>query len=175
MANDIHVTRDPDATLAGAPRVTQGTPIPPAAPVAPVADTGAAEPSLGQLFKELAQESSMLIRQEVALAKTEISKSVSKAATDAVSLVVWGAVAAVGALVLVACLVLALGDLLDNYWLSALIVGGLFVIVGGALAMGALKKLKSVSLAPETTIQTLKEDKQWAQAEAQHVKRELTR
>lgn len=172
MANDIHITRDPDATLAGEPRVTQGTPIPPAAPAA---DTGAPEPSLGQLFKELAQESSTLIRQEVALAKTEMRQTFSEAAKDAVGVAVWGAVAAIGGLVLVACLVIALGDLLDNYWLSALIVGGLFVIVGGAMAMSNIKKLKNLNYAPENTIATLKEDKQWAQAEAQHVKRDLTR
>lgn len=160
MAEEIRVTPDPDATVA----------VPPRNRTARLE----AEPSLGELFKQLAQDSSTLIKQEVALAKTELTNSLGKAATDATMLTVWGAVAMVGALVLVACLVVFVGDMIDNYWLSALIVGLLFVIVGGALAMSYLNKLKHVEMKPDATIQTLKEDKQWAQAEVQQVKRDLT-
>jgi hypothetical protein len=69
--------------------------------------------------------------------------------------------------------VLALGDLLDNYWLGALIFGVLFVVIGGVLAKNNLAKLKKDSLGPEQTIQTLKEDKQWLQSEMQQAKKEL--
>lgn len=134
----------------------------------------AAEPSLGDLFRQLAQDSSTLIRQEITLAKTELSQSVSKATTDAVMIAVWGAVALVGSLVLVTFLVLLLGDILDNYWLSALIVGGLFTLAGGLLAKSYAKKLKNIDYKPEATIQTLKQDKAWVQSEVQSLKRDLT-
>jgi uncharacterized protein (DUF58 family) len=79
----------------------------------------------------------------------------------------------VGGLVLVAFLVILLGSVLGNYWLSALIVGGLFVLVGGVLIMTNLKKLKKEEVAPTRTIETLKEDKQWLQSEITQAKREL--
>jgi hypothetical protein len=159
---DIHVSHEGATTAPPAPaeRMPQAM--------------GAAEPSLGELFRQLADESSTLIKQEIALAKKEIGESASRAASDATWIAVWGAIALVGGLVLIAFLVLLIGDLLDNYWLSALIVGAAFVLVGGLAAMSYVKKLKSVRLAPETTIQTLKQDKTWAQAEVQSVKRDLT-
>jgi hypothetical protein len=160
MAEEIRVTPDPDATVAAPPRNRTAA--------------VEAEPSLGELFKQLAQDSSTLIKQEVALAKTELTSSLSRAAVDATMLTIWGGVAMVGALVLVAFLVVGLGDLIDSYWLSALIVGLLFMIVGGALAVSYLNKLKHMEMKPDATIQTLKEDKQWAQAEVQQVKRDLT-
>lgn len=163
-ANDIEVQRKPDAPMAApaGSRMHQSM------------AAGEVEPSLGELFKELAEESSLLIRQEVALAKTEIRESASKAATDAISLAIWGAIAAVGGLVLVAFLVIGLGALIGSYWLSALIVGAVFLIVGGLAAMGYAKKLKSIDFAPDTTLETLKRDKSWAQSEARDVKRDLT-
>lgn len=160
MAEEIRVTPEPDATVVVPPRTrTVG---------------GEAEPSLGDLFKQLANDSTTLIKQEVALAKAELSNSLGRATSDAVWIAVGGGVAMVGALVLVACLVVGLGQLIGSYWLSALIVGLLFVIIGGALAMSYLNKLKQVEMKPDATIQTLKEDKQWAQAEVQQVKRDFT-
>jgi hypothetical protein len=158
---DIHVS--PEGTTTASPRLAERIPPP-----------AAEEPSLGELFRQLADESTVLIKQEIALAKKEIGQSASRAAADATWIAVWGAIALVGGLVLIAFLVLLLGDLLNNYWLSALIVGAVFVLVGGMAALSYVKKLKSVSLAPETTIQTLKQDKTWAQAEVQSVKRDLT-
>ena len=129
--------------------------------------------SLGSLFSQLANDSTTLIRQEIALAKAEVRQSVRETANGAAKLGIAAALATVGALVLTAFLVLLLGDLLDNYWLSALIVGMAFLIVGGLLAMTGMRKLKGVQLAPETTLATLKEDKAWAQSELQQMKRDL--
>lgn len=134
----------------------------------------AAEPALGDLFRQLAQDSGTLVRQEMALAKAEIKENVRSAAKDAVMIAAGGAVVMVGALVLVAFLVLLVGDAVDQYWLGALIVGVLFVAVGGFLAKRGLSRLQNDSLAPDQTIQTLKEDKQWLQSEMQQAKRDLT-
>lgn len=133
----------------------------------------AAEPQLGDLFRQLAQDSATLVRQEMALAKVELRENVKSVARDTAKIAVGAVVAAVGALVLVLFLVLLLGDALGKYWLGALIVGVLFVAIGGFLAMGAMKRLKKDSITPDQTLQTLKEDKQWLQNEMTQVRRDL--
>jgi len=132
------------------------------------------EAPLGDLFRQLAQDSATLVRQEVALAKAEIRENVKTVARNATMIAVGGVLALLGLLVLVAFLVIALGDALWNeYWLGALIVGALFLIIGGIMAKKALGNLKQESLAPEQTIATLKEDKQWLQSEMSSVRRDL--
>lgn len=144
-----------------------------AAPARPLngPTTPAAEPALGDLFKQLAQDSAVLVRQEIALAKAEMRANLRSTARDAAMAAAGGAMAAVGGLVLIAFLVMLVGDAVDEYWLGALIVGGLFTLVGGILAKKALNNLKHDSLTPEQTLTTLKEDGQWVQSEIQAVKR----
>lgn len=151
-------------------------PAPPAAPLNGPAGgpRPGVEPSLGELFKQLANESTTLIKQEMALAKLEMRQNMSTVAKDAALLAVGAGVLLVGALVLTAFLVVLLGDMLDNYWLGALIVGVLYAVIGGLMVVQGKNKLKNDDMRPEATLQTLREDKQWAQAEIQQVKRELT-
>ena len=137
------------------------------------ATSGDNEPALGDLFRQLAQDSATLVRQEMALAKAELRENVKSVARDTAKIAVGAVLAAVGALVMVAFLVLLLGDALGEYWAGALIVGVLFVAIGAFLAMGAMKRLKKDTLAPEQTLQTLKEDKQWLQSETKRVRRDL--
>ena len=137
------------------------------------APAGGTEPALGDLFRQLAQDSAILVRQEVALAKAELSENVKSVARDAAKIAVGAVVAAVGALVMVAFLVLLLGDVVGKYWAGALIVGVLFVAIGAFLVMNAMKRLKQDSITPEQTLQTLKEDKQWLQSETSRVRRDL--
>ena len=131
------------------------------------------EPSLGELFKQLAQDSATLVKQEVALAKVEMRENLKSATKDAAMIAVGGGLLLVGLLVLTAFLVAALGDLLDSYWLGALIVGLVFAVVGGLLAKKNLDRLKHDVHGPDQTIQTLKEDKRWLQSEIQQAKKEL--
>jgi uncharacterized membrane protein YqjE len=132
-----------------------------------------AEPQLGDLFRQLAQDSATLVRQEMALAKAELRDNVKSVARDTAKIAVGAVLAAVGALVLVLFLVLLLGSALNHYWLGALIVGVLFVAIGGFLAMNAMKRLKQDTITPDQTLQTLKEDKQWLQSEMKQVRRDL--
>jgi uncharacterized membrane protein YqjE len=134
---------------------------------------GRTEPALGDLFRQLAQDSATLVRQEMTLAKAELKNNVRSVARDAAMVAVGGVLALVGVIVLIAFLVVAVGDALDNYWLGALIVGVLFLLVGGLLAMSNLKKLKHEEVAPTRTLETLKEDKQWLQSEIKQARREL--
>jgi uncharacterized membrane protein YqjE len=137
------------------------------------ADRAASEAGLADLLRQLAQDSAMLVRQEVTLAKAELQQNLKSAVRDATMVAVGGGVALVGALVMVLFLVLAVGDAVNEYWLGALIVGAILLLAGGLLAKGSLRKLKSGGIAPERTLETLKEDKQWAQNEIRQVRRDL--
>ena len=117
--------------------------------------------SLGELFSELAQETSTLVRQEVNLAKVEISDKASRAGKQVGVLAAGGAVAYAGLLAILAALI----TLLDNVmplWLSALLVGIVVAVVGYLLVRRALDALKREDFAPRETMETLKEDQQWA-------------
>jgi membrane protein len=130
--------------------------------------------SLGSLFRDLSADASVLIRQEVALAKTEMRRNVGALARDVGSMAMWGVVAALGGLVMVAFLVAGLGDLLDNYWLAALIVALLFIAVGAFMALRSLRHLRTVQMKPQETVATLRDTQAWAQGEAAELRAALS-
>jgi hypothetical protein len=117
--------------------------------------------SLGELFSELAQETTTLVRQEVNLAKTEMSEKASRVGKDVGFLAAGGAVAYAGLLAIIAGVIFLLG-LVIPLWLSALLVGLVVAGVGYFLVRKGLDALKQEDLAPRETIETLKEDKEWA-------------
>lgn len=123
------------------------------------------ERSLGELFSDLARETSTLVRQEVELAKTEMTQKATKVGKDIGFLVVGGAVAYAGFLALVAAVAIGLGQLGMPWWLATLLVALLVGGVGALLVMKGLNALKQASLAPERTMATLKEDVEWAKAQ----------
>ena len=116
--------------------------------------------SLGELFSELAQETSTLVRQEVALAKTEMGEKASRVGKDVGFLAAGGAVAYAGLLAILAAVIVVLDTFLP-LWLAALLVGLVVVGVGYFLVKKGLDALKSEDVAPRQTIETLKEDGQW--------------
>lgn len=119
--------------------------------------------SIGELFGQLSQDMTLLFRQELQLARAEMSEKISQVTSNLVSVVAGGFVAYVGALALVAALILGLHDVLGiSPWVSALIVGGIFAVAGYVLLNRGLKELKRVDLAPRRTVETLKDDVQWA-------------
>lgn len=118
------------------------------------------ERSIGDLFAELATETSTLVRQEVQLAKTELTQKVTSAGKDAGMIGAGGALAYAGLLALIAAVIIGLGQLIPM-WLSALVVGLVVVGIGYMLIQSGLKALKSIDPAPRETIETLKEDKEW--------------
>lgn len=117
--------------------------------------------SLGELFAELAQETSTLVRQEVNLAKTEVSQKASRAGKHIGTLAAGGAVAYAGLLAILAGVIVLLDDVMP-LWLSAILVGLVVALVGYFLVRRGLDALKREDLAPRQTIETLKEDQQWA-------------
>ena len=117
--------------------------------------------SLGELFSELAQETSTLVRQEVNLAKTEMSQKASRAGRHVGVMAAGGAVAYAGLLAILAALIVLLNNVMP-LWLSALLVGIVVAVVGYLLVRRALDALKREDFAPRETIETLKEDQRWA-------------
>ena len=117
--------------------------------------------SLGELFTELAQETSTLVRQEVNLAKTEMSQKASRAGRHAGILAAGGALAYAGLLAILAALIVLLDNVMP-LWLSALLVGLVVAVVGYLLIRRGLDALKQEDFAPRETIETLKEDQRWA-------------
>jgi drug/metabolite transporter (DMT)-like permease len=120
-------------------------------------------PPLGALLRELAEGSSSLIRQEMRLARLELTEMLGAMATGG-ALIVGGSVfALLGGLSLLIGIILLGADqwLRDRYWLAALIV----LVVAGALALFFMSRgmalLSPKQLAPEETVATLKEDTAW--------------
>jgi uncharacterized membrane protein YqjE len=117
--------------------------------------------SVGDLLGEVTSDLSKLMRQEVSLAKVELKEEAAKAGKAGGLL---GGAGAVGYLVLI-FLSLALMFALDNAmgigW-AALLTAVLLGIVAGILFVLGRSKLKQVNPKPEQTVETLKEDVQWA-------------
>ena len=116
--------------------------------------------SLGQLFSELAMETRSLVRQEIALAKTEVTEKVTFAGKNIGFAAAGGAVAFLGVLPIIAGIVIALGHKV-GYATSAFIVGIVIVAIGAFITMKGLGALKKTSLAPEQTKAQVKETTQW--------------
>jgi uncharacterized membrane protein len=128
------------------------------------------ERSIGELFGQLTQDMTLLVRQEVQLARTEMTEKLSRFTTNLISVGAGGFVAYLGGLALMAALILAIRDLADiSLAWSALIVGGILAIVGYVMLQRGLKELKAVDLAPRRSVenikddvQSIKDDVQWA-------------
>lgn len=115
---------------------------------------------LGDLFGDLASDMSSLVRQEVALAKLEITQKAKYLGRNVGYLVVGGAVAYAGLLAVIAAIIM----LLDNYmpaWGAALLVGVVVGLIAWLMIGKAVAALQQADLTPHETVETLKEDATW--------------
>jgi membrane protein len=135
-------------------------------PGAPPTDDGSDARGLGVLFRALAEDASALVRHEVALARAEVRDAVRTMVGAAARIGAGAVLACAGALVLVAALVVFLGDVMGGrYALSAGIVGALMVAGGVALAFLGARGASEASLAPEEALESLRETGEWARGE----------
>jgi uncharacterized membrane protein YqjE len=129
------------------------------------------ERPFGELLKQLSEETTQLVHQEIELAKAELTHKTKQAGIGAA---LFGAAGAIGLLALAAlttCFILAL-DAAMPAWLAALIVAVVYGVVAAVLAMRGRAKVKqAVPPVPEQTIQTVKEDLQWAKTQTPSAKR----
>jgi uncharacterized membrane protein YqjE len=123
------------------------------------------EQSMGELFKQLSDDMSKLVRQELKLAQAEMTEKGKKAGIGAGMFGAAGIVAMLALLTLTACLVAALATGMD-VWLAALIVTVVYAAVGGGLAlMGKQRVSDATPPMPEQTIDSVKEDVEWAKTQ----------
>lgn len=119
------------------------------------------ERSIGALVSELSQETTTLIQQEIALAKTEMSEKVSQVSRALVSLALGGLVLFAGLLVLLDALVYGLSELMPpdlTPWLPALLVGVVVAIIGAILLQKGRSNLQTSNLMPQRTATSLQRD-----------------
>lgn len=139
-------------------------------PTARPQTTTTQERSLFDLVRNLRDEGTTLVRQEVALAKAEMGEKVSRVGRNLAYAVVGGAVAH---LALIFVLLAAVGAIdfgveqtdaaPHGDWIAPLVVGLVVGGIGVALLLKAKSALTTMSMAPEQTIASLTEDKKWVQ------------
>jgi hypothetical protein len=120
----------------------------------------AEEQSLGELFGRMTSDLSVLFRQEIDLAKVEIKEEATKAGKGAGML---GGTAFTGYMALLLLSFAAAWGLAEVIapGFAFLVMGALYAVVAGVLFSVGRKELKLVH-GPEKTVQTVKEDAQWA-------------
>jgi len=115
---------------------------------------------LGDLFGDLATDMSNLVRQEVTLAKVEITQKAKYVGRNVGYLVIGGAVAYAALLAIIAAVIMLLAKVVPG-WGSALIVGAVVGGIGWMLIGKAMTALQQADLTPRETVETLKEDATW--------------
>jgi hypothetical protein len=127
------------------------------------------ERAMGDLLKQLAQETSTLVRQEVELAKAEVSEKGRQAGKGAG---MFGAAGILGLLALgalTAAAILAL-DLVVAGWLAALIVATVEGATAGLLALAGKARVQEATPPAPQTVETVKEDIEWAKTRGRSAK-----
>jgi uncharacterized membrane protein YqjE len=121
--------------------------------------------SLGELLKQLSEQTTQLVHQELELAKAELTQKGKQAGAGAGLFGVAGAIglAALGALT--ACFILALNAVMPA-WLAALLVAVVYGMIAFVLVKQGQAKLKAAGPpVPTQTIETVKEDVEWAKTQ----------
>jgi hypothetical protein len=128
--------------------------------------TGSDSRTLGQLFSELSTDLSDLMRKEVMLAQAELSEKAKRAAQGAGMAAAGGFVAYAGVILLLIAIGLLLGRWMD-LWLAMGIVAILTLVIGLILLQVGVNRLKKTQFKPEQTIDSLKENVEWAKEQVQ--------
>lgn len=129
------------------------------------------ERPVGELLKELSNQTATLVRQEMDLAKAEMVEKGKKAGLGAGMFGGAGLFGFVALLTLTACVIAALATGMD-VWVAALIVTVVYAAIAGVLAlMGRKKTQEATPPAPKQAIESTKEDVQWAKTQAKSAKR----
>jgi putative superfamily III holin-X len=126
---------------------------------------------MGELFKELSEDVSALVRQELRLAQAEMTEKGRKAGVAAGMLAGAGVAALLALGTLTACLVAVLATGMD-VWLAALIVTVVYGAGAGTLATYGRSRVSDAGpTAPVQTVETVKENAQWAKTQLSSEKR----
>jgi uncharacterized membrane protein YqjE len=124
-----------------------------------------------ELLRQLSDQTTALVRQEIELAKLELREKTRKAGTGAGMFGGAGVLGVFAFAALTACIILALATVLPG-WLAALIVAVVYGAVAAVLALrGRAKVSEAGPLVPEQAVDTTKEDVRWVRTQAQAARR----
>lgn len=115
--------------------------------------------SIGTLIGDLLRDTNRLVKDEIRLAKAEVSSKVDQAKGGATSIAVGGALALLGLIFVCLSIVYALSLALPG-WAAALIVGGVILVIGLVMVKSGQSKLNAHNLAPTRTQENLQRDAQ---------------
>jgi hypothetical protein len=133
--------------------------------------------TIGSLLSDLRDESTTLLRQEIALAKAELNEKAARIGKSAMEIAAGGALAYAGLIVLLIGIALLVSRILVGFdvnpetavWLGPTLVGMIVAIVGGVMLSKAKNAMSGDKLFPRETVESLKEDKRWVQSKlSQH-------
>jgi uncharacterized membrane protein YqjE len=133
-------------------------------------ENGQRNSSTGELVKQLSDQLSTLIRRELDLAKAELTEKGKAAGTGAGMFGGAGVVALLALGALTAAVILLLDKGMEA-WLAALIVAVLYGAGAAVLALAGRDRVKAGMPPAEQTIETVKEDVQWAKSQARSARR----
>lgn len=125
---------------------------------------------LGTMIGGIIGDLQEIVRGEVQLAKTELKEDASTIGRGAGFLAGAALIGLVGFIFLMLAVTYLLDEWVDR-WIAAGIVAVVLLIIAAILAQSGRSQLKSASLKPEQTIETLKEDKEWASRQIKSAKR----
>jgi uncharacterized membrane protein YqjE len=127
--------------------------------------------STGELVKQLSEQTTTLVRKEIELARAELTAK-GKVAGQGAGMFGGAAVAGLLALGTLTVVILALLDKAMDLWVAALVVTLVYGAVAAVLAMRGRDRVKEgMPPAPEQTVETVKEDVQWAKSQARSARR----
>jgi uncharacterized membrane protein YqjE len=119
---------------------------------------------IGELVKDLAGQTSTLVRQEIRLAQPEVTEK-GKLAGKRAGMMAGAGVAALLALGALTAMAIVVLDSFLNLWLAALIMTVVWFVVAAVLYQSGRKSLQSATPPAPQTVETVKEDIQWAKTQ----------
>ena len=128
------------------------------------------ERSIGELLRQLSEETTRLVHQELELAKAELAQKGRQAGAGTGLFGAAGAIGLAAPGALTACFILAL-DAVMPAWLAALLVAVVYGVIAAVLVLRGRDRVRQATpLVPEQTIETVKEDVQWTKTQTRSAK-----
>src|ERR671916_500683 len=129
------------------------------------------ERPIGELLKQLSEETTTLVRQELDLAKAEVAQKGQQAGKGAGMFGGAGIVGFLALAALTAALIMAIDKATAN-WVAALIVAAVYAVIAGVLALQGRNKIQEAGPpVPDQATESVKEDVQWAKTQAKSGRR----
>ncbi|HVL24356.1 MAG TPA: phage holin family protein [Thermomicrobiales bacterium] len=143
-----------------------GGPPPPRDP----GDVAGSDETLGTLVAGIVEDLQSIVRGEVQLAKTELKEDAGKLGRGAGMLAGGALVGLVGFIFLMLGVTYLLNKSMQM-WIAAGVVGVVLLVIAAIVAMAGKNQMSAASLTPQQTIDSVKEDQQWASRQIKSVKK----